>query len=117
MLKKVLIGLVALVLIAIPVILIAPSLIDWNAYKARITSELAQATGRDVTIDGDLSLTLIPQPALSVDRVRLGNLDGGSRADMIRMGSMRINLQVAPLLSGQLVFDSIVLQQPDILLE
>ena len=62
-------GLVALVVAAA---LIGPGLIDWNAHKDLIAAEVRKATGRDLTIEGDIHLAVLPSPALSASRVSVG---------------------------------------------
>ena len=83
MMRKFLIGLGALVVLLIGAALIAPSLIDWNDYKREITAQVKAATGRDLVIDGDLDLALLPSIRLTVDGVRL-------RREQIRLARRRV---------------------------
>ena len=54
-------GLVVLLIVAA---LVAPSFVDVNRYKPEITAAVKQATGRDLTIGGDIELTILPSPAV-----------------------------------------------------
>ena len=56
-------------------VLVGPSLVDWNAHKDRIVAEVHKATGRDFSIQGDMSLSLLPVPALSAQGVRLASIE------------------------------------------
>ena len=117
--KKVLIGigtLLVLVVIAIPV---APSFIDWNRYKAEIAAKVREQTGRDIAIDGDISLAVLWTPTLSVHKVRFANIAGGSAPDMASLESLDVRLAFAPLdwLSRNFQVQRIDLVQPTILLE
>ena len=58
----------ALLVVLVGVVLLGPSFIDWNSQKDRIAIEVRKGTGRDLTIQGDMSLALLPAPALSVMR-------------------------------------------------
>ncbi len=98
-------------------LLIAPSFVDWNVYKGQVTNQVNAATGRDLVIDGDLSLTLIPRPTLVASGVRVGNIDGASAPDMIRLRTALVRVALTPLLRGQIAVDSVVLVQPQIALE
>src|SRR5215470_15100057 len=119
MMKRVLIGigtLLVLVVIAIPV---APSFIDWNRYKAEIAAKVREQTGRDIAIDGDISLAVLWTPTLSVHKVRFANITGGSAPDMASLESLDVRLAFAPLdwLSKNFQVQRIDLVQPTILLE
>src|SRR5215470_4825516 len=119
MMKRVLIGigtLLVLVVIAIPV---APSFIDWNRYKAEIAAKVREQTGRDIAIDGDISLAVLWTPTLSVHKVRFANIAGGSAPDMASLESLDVRLAFAPLdwLNGAFQVERIELQRPTIVLE
>ena len=76
--KKLLIGILAVLLLVVGAVLVIPSLIDWNTYKAEIAERIGAATGRAVTLEGDIDLALLPRPTLSVTGARLANLPGAS---------------------------------------
>jgi uncharacterized protein involved in outer membrane biogenesis len=115
--KKLGIALLALVVVLIAAILIGPSFVDWNAQKGRITAEVEKLTGRALTIEGDISLALLPAPALSVDKVRLANVEGGSAPSMIELESLQVRIALIPLVQGQVQVESVVLVRPTILAE
>jgi len=66
MLKKILIGLGVLVLLLVIAVAVGPRFVDWNAYKPRVIEAVQKATGRQLSIDGNISLSLLPSPTLSV---------------------------------------------------
>ncbi len=117
MLRKVLIGVVAVVVVLIGAALIGPSFIDWNAYKDDFTAQVEQATGRSLFIDGDLSLQVLPSPALSAEGVRLANLPGGSVQDMVTVRKVAVSVELMPLLSGQVTVRSVEVIEPVIVAE
>ncbi|MBF0333900.1 MAG: AsmA family protein, partial [Alphaproteobacteria bacterium] len=98
-------------------VLALPSLIDWNEYKGEIARRLEAAIGRDVVIEGDLSLSLLPTPTLSADEVAIANVKGGSASDMVTLRSLRLELALAPLFAGEVRIVSLVLVEPVIQLE
>jgi len=115
--KKIAIGVVALLAVLVAVLVVGPSFVDWNSYKARIAEEVRSATGRDLTIAGDLSLALIPAPALSATGVGLANLEGGSAEPMVSLDSLRVRVAFWPLLQGRIQVESVELLEPVIRLE
>lgn len=115
--RALLIGLATLVVLLIAAVLIGPSFVDWNGQKALITEEARKFTGRTLVIDGDVSLSLLPSPALSAGSVRLANIDGGSAPAMAELESLEVQVALMPLLRGKIQVQSVVLVQPKILLE
>ena len=63
--KKLLIGVVAVGVLLVAAILIAPSFIDWNAHKQKITALVREATGRDLTISRKYRCHAPAEPGLA----------------------------------------------------
>lgn len=51
-------------------LVVAAHCVDWNAYRPELTRLVSGATGRELTINGDLELQLRPTPRLSADDPR-----------------------------------------------
>lgn len=115
--RKFLIGLGGFVVLLIVLAFIGPSLIPADSVKQDIAREVEAATGRSLTIDGDLNFTLLPAPGVSVSGLRLSNPDGASRPDMVRLRAASVEVALLPLLGGDVQVDRIVLDAPDIVLE
>ncbi|MDJ0738558.1 MAG: AsmA family protein [Gammaproteobacteria bacterium] len=92
-------------------------LVDVDAYRAEIAAAIESATGRDVTIAGDVDLALLPRPRLAVGDIRLGNADWGSSPQMLQIGRLHARLDPLPLLTGDIVIDHVALGAIDLLLE
>ncbi len=114
---KVLTALALLLVVLVAAILIGPSFVDWNQYKAVIAEEAEKATGRKLTIEGDVSLAILPSPALSAEQVSLANIDGGSQPEMLDLEALQIEVAMLPLLGGRIQVQSVSLVRPRILLE
>ncbi len=115
--KKLLLGVLALFLILIAVVLVAPGFIDWTARRGQIASEISSLTGRDLSIDGEIAFALLPEPTLSMSDVTLANAPGGSDPVMARVEMLDIKVAILPLLQGKIQVDSFSLVKPEILLE
>lgn len=112
--RKVLIGSVVVVVLLVGGLLAAPRFIDWNRYKDQIAANVMAATGRELAIDGDLAVRLLPTPSLTVEGVRLANIDGAPQEDMVRLRAALVQLALGPLLRGRIEVDTIVLVEPRI---
>lgn len=114
--KKLLIGLavVVVLLIAAGVVI---SLIPLDSYKGEIQARVKEQTGRDLRIDGDISLSVFPPLAVSVENVGFANAPGASTPEMATIERLDIALQILPLLSGEVAIDRFVLERPVINLE
>jgi len=91
--------------------------LDFNDYKPQIQQAVQQATGRTLSVDGNLALSVSLHPALVVDGLHLSNARGGSRADMASVERLELELRLFPLLFGEVYVQRLVLVRPDILLE
>lgn len=109
---RVLLG-AALVLVAlVGAALAAPSFIDWNQYRDQIAARVEEAVGRAVVIGGDVDFHLLPSPALSAKQVRIANPSGASTPVLLQLGALDIKVAFAPLLRGDILVRSLVLQDP-----
>src|SRR5258706_11053365 len=99
------------------VALVAPMLVPLNSYKGLIADKAKAATGRDLKIDGDISLSLLPTPSVSVSGIKFGNAPGASTPDMATLDKARVKVALMPLLGGKIEISEIVLQKPIIVLE
>ncbi|MCG5243738.1 AsmA family protein, partial [Azospirillum doebereinerae] len=98
-------------------VLAAPSLIDWNAYKGTIAERVSAATGRTVELRGDIGLTLLPSPALTVRDARLANPAGAAEPDMARLKKLDARVALGPLLTGRIQVESVTLVEPVFVVE
>lgn len=107
-------GLVAL-LVAIAVVVIAN--LDLNRYRADIEAAVQAVSGRKLTIDGDLTLTLGTPVALSVERVSLANAPWASRPEMLVLDHAEMDVALLPLLRRKLRIDHLALSGVTLFLE
>lgn len=115
--KRILIGVGTFIILVIGTVLLLPQFIDWNAYKSIITEQVRAQTGRTMDIRGDLSVRLLPSPALTMQDVRVRNIEGAHDADMVRLSSLEVNVALLPLFHGEVQVRSVRLVNPVISLE
>ncbi len=115
--RTLLYGLAGLIVIVIGIALLVPQFLDFNQYKPEIAAQVKAATGRDLTIDGDISLTVLPSLALVVADVRLANAPGGVAENMARVREAQVDVALLPLLRGRYEVKRVRLVDPEIALE
>ena len=115
--KKLFLGVGIIFIALIGAILIVPSYIDWNDYKSEIAAQAKKATGRNLKIEGDIRIAILPAPALVAHQVRFANAKGAADPDMARFKSVEIRMALQPLLQGKIQFETIKLVEPVISLE
>ncbi|MHB1219334.1 MAG: AsmA family protein [Alphaproteobacteria bacterium] len=118
MIKKILLGLVALIVVAIVGVVIVVNSIDFNQYRGEIAAQVQKATGRTLTIKGDLKASIFSlTPSIKVNDVTFANAPWGSKPQMATIGTFGADVQLIPLLSKDIRINRIVLENADILLE
>ena len=115
--KKSLIAVAVLIAALVATAFIAPAFIDWNDYKPEIAAQAKAATGRELNVDGDISLRLLPMPIITVEALRFANLPGAVTPDMAVVESLEVQVALGPLLGGEIEIRSVTLVEPVISLE
>src|SRR5690348_12799875 len=96
--KRLLVGIAVLIVLLIVAVIVVPFFIPVDLYKSRLVAAVKESTGRDLRIDGKVSLTLFPSLALEANNVSFSNPPGAASKDMARLGQLQVQLQVLPLL-------------------
>jgi AsmA protein len=91
-----------IVVLIVAAVVVVGMTFDPNDYKDRITAAVERTTGRQLTLDGDLSLVLFPTIRIAVGGASLGNAPGFGNEPMARIGSAELSLALLPLLSRQI---------------
>jgi AsmA protein len=76
------------------------ALFDEAAIKRQLVEQVAAKTGRQLTIGGELGLSVWPDVAVRVGQVGLSEADG--RSEFLKLDSARVAVAVVPLLSKRL---------------
>ncbi|KJS37945.1 MAG: hypothetical protein VR74_06780 [Hyphomonas sp. BRH_c22] len=81
--------------------LVVPFLVPKDVYKAQIEKAATGALQRDVTLTGDVKISVFPRIAAGVGGVTVANPEGFDRPYMIEAGELRGSVKWLPLLSGR----------------
>jgi AsmA protein len=71
---------------------------DPNEFKTQIATAVKDETGRELVIEGDLSLTLFPWIAVEIGRTELGNADGFSANTFLQFDQAKLSVRLLPLI-------------------
>lgn len=91
--------LIALIVIVAAVAAI-PFLVPPKVIADQVVSITREQTGRDLKLGGDISFSVYPDIAVSMDDVTLSNPDGMPQGNFLSTARMRLSLELVPLLSG-----------------
>lgn len=105
--KRILIGLVVLVVVAVVGLAIFLLTFDPNAYKYKLEELVQERYHRTLTIDGEIELSLFPRIGLSVQGVSLSEVN--STETFASIESTRLAVAVWPLLSNSFVVDHVAI--------
>ena len=90
---------------------------DLSRHKGRIEALVTQSIGRPFAIDGPFKLKVIPVVDFSAERIRLGNVQGGSQPQMVEIGKTAVQIGLWSLISGPPDIRSFELRDATLLLE
>ncbi len=87
---------------------VVPDMMDWDPYRGTIESLASAALGRQVRIEGPITLELLPEPVLTAAAV---HIDAQSGVE-ISAGDLRLAIAPAALLRGNIDARELVLHDP-----
>ncbi len=107
-------GIVALLIIAA---FSVPFFIPKSVYKNQIENAATNALQRDVTLAGDVKISVFPRISASVEQVSVANPDGFATPNMIEAGALRGSVKWMPLLSRRVDVQEIAFVDADVFLQ
>ena len=101
--------------------LVGPSLVDWNQFREEIEAQASDATGRLVSIGGDIRFRILPAPHLTLGKIKVGqNPEAESLPSDLNFATFAEidgEVALAPLLSGDIEITSVRIVEPEFNLE
>ncbi len=117
LLRLVVFSLGGLVLLIVAAAIILPLVVDPNDFKDEIASAVEAKTGRTLTMEGDIGLSVFPWLGLDIGPVSMSNAKGFSQRPFASMKAVQVRIKLLPLLSRQVEMDTVVLQGLNLSLE
>ena len=81
-----------------------------NDYKEDIISLVKEKTGRDLSIPGDISLSLFPWIGIDLGAIEISNAKGFGKQPFAKMSHLQVRAKLWPLLSQRLEADTVVIE-------
>lgn len=98
----------ALILVVVPLLLLW--LVDPNDYRDEIARRASDQLGREVSLQGPLSLKVFPRVAIEVSDVGVGNPQGFAQAPpLAQVGTATLSVGLWPLFRGELDIGAVTL--------
>ena len=91
--------------------------IDVDDYRDDLVAGFKDFTGRDLSIGGEIDLSLSFSPTVVVEDITVANTVWGSRPEMVTIRRAEARVELAPLIMGEIRVVGLVFIEPDILLE
>ncbi|MFT7414120.1 MAG: AsmA protein [Methylophagaceae bacterium] len=98
-----------IIVIVIAGLVALPFIVDPNDYKQEISSQVEKVTGRTLTLDGDIKLSVFPWIALELGPLSLSNAAGFKSESFAKVQAAQIRIKLMPLLKKQLEMDTVIL--------
>ncbi len=118
--KKLLIGLVVVVVIVFGAAIVAPGMIDWEQHKPKIQTAIHDATGYEVNFGGPIRLAVLPFPHVAFEnlaiRVPVSAASAETR-DLLTLKKAEVSVALAPLFRGEVSINSVNLVDPVVRME
>jgi len=111
------VGVGALLALVVVAMLVLPMIVDPNDYKDEISQAVESATGRTLSIEGNLELSVFPWLGVEIGETALSNAKGFSAQPFARVDEVQVRVKLLPLLSRHLVMDTVVLKGLQVSLE
>lgn len=115
--KRFSIGVGIVLVLIVAILFLVPPLIPVQTYRDEIKARFLAATGRELSVNGDISLSLIPSIALTADNVVVANAPGAPSKEFAKIKRLDFGLRLMPLLSGEIDVKRLVLVEPTVNLE
>ncbi|MCX4190305.1 AsmA family protein [Methylophaga sp. OBS3] len=107
--RKIIKVVVIILVLAIAALAAIPFVVDPNDYKDEIATQVEKATGRQLTIQGDIGLSVFPWIALELGQLSLSNANGFKAESFAQVNNAQIRIKLLPLLKKELEMDTVIL--------
>lgn len=110
MLRFLIIGVLALVLVAVAAAGLAVVFIKPNDYKPQLIAAVKRATGRTLILQGDLVLSVFPRISIQAGPAELHDDVAFGPEPFVQIRTMRAHMALLPLLRGSVEVEEIALE-------
>ncbi|WP_288901233.1 AsmA family protein [uncultured Sneathiella sp.] len=115
--KKIVIAVIVILVVIVGLVVALPFIVPTDRIKQELILATNEATGRELAIDGDFSLSIFPTLGVTATSVSFSNAEGAADPNMASIDSLTVKLDLLPLVTGNVQVDEFVLTNPVINLE
>ena len=116
--KRYIAAIIVALVLALPLVLVVyVQNVDVQQWVDLAKARVRAATGRELSIDGEVDIAFSVIPTLVLRDLRISNADWSSHADMIQFASIAVELDLLALFSGELRIRHLRLEKPVVVLE
>jgi len=110
-LLKIILSIIASIIVLIIIaVIVLPLIVDPNDFKPEIQAAVKDNLGRELTIEGDLQLSVFPWVGFSTGKLSLSNAQGFSDKAFAEIEQSNVKVKLLPLLSKELEVSQVVLK-------
>jgi len=111
-LRDILTIIAAIVILILAVAVAAPPFMDWKDYRDTVDRMISRASGTEARTEGEISIRLLPEPRIILDRLRLGGKTPDSPT--LTADDVLAEIALTPLLRGEVRFTETRVGRADI---
>jgi AsmA protein len=93
---------------------VLPRFVDSDTLRSMLVVAARAHTGRELTVDGDIRVSVLPRPAVVLPRLALADAEGFGSEPFASIDAARANLRLWPLLRGRLQVASLEIDRPQL---
>lgn len=106
-----------LFILIIVILLIIPLFISLESYKGLATDKVKEITGRELQVNGKITLSLLPNPTITVKDVTLASLPNADIPSLLEVKEISASLSILSLFRGNIEISKIEINRPVLNLE
>lgn len=108
--NNLLVAIAVFVITVVSALFAVPYFVDWNSYRSNFEEEASRIVRREVQVDGDVTLHLLPTPYFRLEKVRIA--DASADLTFFKAESLSIKLSIPPMFRGIVEANEIEFQRP-----
>lgn len=102
---------VTLTILILAAVIVVPMVLDPNDYRDELSALVKDKTGRDLTLSGDLKISVFPWLGVKTQGLTFSQPEG-IEGNMLSVDTAQLRVKLAPLLSKKVEVDTVVLERP-----
>lgn len=115
--KKLIIVLVVLILLAGGAVFALTKTLDAQSYKAQIIQAAQELTGHTMEVSGPVDVQLFPSPTITLNDVKIKNIPGSATPDLATIKRVNATVKWGSLFETPLIIEKITLDSPAFFME